>query len=189
MNATSYIELGVKTIGQFCKDKNISLEELLKAFPKRPTTKAEFDAIAKWVVEHQGDAPVGTEQASSINPPRRSSQAKADWSAIATRRDKSGKALPSYYAVERDGKLKFYRVKAGRKAGYYFVDAQASDEMHPVRHFDTVKDILNTIAQDPKGAMERYGQEIGSCGHCHRTLTDPESRAYGIGPVCRESDY
>lgn len=29
-----------------------------------------------------------------------------------------------------------------------------------------------------------YGQQIGSCGECGRTLTNDESRAYGIGPVC-----
>jgi uncharacterized protein DUF6011 len=32
--------------------------------------------------------------------------------------------------------------------------------------------------------MVRYGQELGECGHCGRTLTDEASRAAGIGPVC-----
>lgn len=40
------------------------------------------------------------------------------------------------------------------------------------------------IAADPKSAMLRYGQELGECGHCGRTLTNDESRAAGIGPVC-----
>jgi len=31
-----------------------------------------------------------------------------------------------------------------------------------------------------------YGTELGECGVCGRTLTDEKSRAYGIGPVCRE---
>jgi hypothetical protein len=32
----------------------------------------------------------------------------------------------------------------------------------------------------------RYGMLIGKCGVCGRTLTDEESRANGIGPVCAE---
>lgn len=40
------------------------------------------------------------------------------------------------------------------------------------------------IAADPKAAMLRYGRELGECGHCGRTLTNDESRARGIGPVC-----
>ena len=33
-------------------------------------------------------------------------------------------------------------------------------------------------------AKEAYGKLIGSCGNCGRTLTDPVSRARGIGPEC-----
>lgn len=43
------------------------------------------------------------------------------------------------------------------------------------------------IAVDPRAAMMRYGQELGECGHCYRTLTNDESRALGIGPRCRAS--
>jgi hypothetical protein len=51
-------------------------------------------------------------------------------------------------------------------------------------------DAMVTVARkivdaDPKVAMLRYGQELGQCGHCYRTLTNDESRAVGIGPVCR----
>jgi hypothetical protein len=31
-----------------------------------------------------------------------------------------------------------------------------------------------------------YVRETGTCGVCHRTLTDPESVALGIGPICRQ---
>lgn len=37
----------------------------------------------------------------------------------------------------------------------------------------------------PYEAMLRYGRELGECGHCGRHLTNDESRALGIGPVCR----
>lgn len=33
-------------------------------------------------------------------------------------------------------------------------------------------------------AMVKFGQEMGQCGRCGRTLTDEESRVRGIGPDC-----
>jgi hypothetical protein len=94
----------------------------------------------------------------------------------------------AYYAVEHQGTLKFYKVdkpQSGRWAGYTFVKVQASDDLYPVKNLGYQAEVLEAIAKDPKAAMLRYGKEIGSCGHCHRTLTNEESRAYGIGPVCR----
>lgn len=41
-------------------------------------------------------------------------------------------------------------------------------------------------AAGPVEAMLKYGQEIGECGHCGRTLTNDESRAFGMGPKCRK---
>lgn len=94
------------------------------------------------------------------------------------------------YAVEtEEGHLAFYRVDRpteGRWAGYTFLKVQASDELHPIKGA-AAKAILTKIAVDPKGAMLRYGLELGHCGHCGRTLTDETSRAAGIGPVCREN--
>lgn len=92
------------------------------------------------------------------------------------------------YAVEVEGTLGFYRVDrptTGNWAGRTFVKVQASDELHPVRGA-AVAAVLAKIAVDPQAALLRYGREIGSCGHCNRTLTDEESRAYGVGPVCRK---
>jgi hypothetical protein len=40
------------------------------------------------------------------------------------------------------------------------------------------------IKAAPALAMEAYGKLIGSCGCCGRSLTDPNSRALGIGPEC-----
>lgn len=98
-------------------------------------------------------------------------------------------AVPSgRYAVESEtGELRFYKVDnvtEGKWAGRTFVSVQASDDMHPVRGA-AGQAILAKIAVDPKAAMLRYGMEIGSCGHCGRTLTNTESRAAGIGPQCR----
>jgi Family of unknown function (DUF6011) len=93
---------------------------------------------------------------------------------------------PHYYAVG-DGPedIKFYRIKRGNKAGVFFIEAQASDEFHPVRNAATRRSILAAIEDlTPAVCMSNYGQLIGSCGRCHRTLTDANSRAMGIGPEC-----
>jgi Family of unknown function (DUF6011) len=94
-----------------------------------------------------------------------------------------------HYAIERDGVLKFYKVDHGRPGtrwdGYVFLAVQASDDYHPIKNREIKQQILSGIAKDLEEAMTRYGQEIGRCGRCHRTLTDAESRAYGIGPDCR----
>lgn len=37
-----------------------------------------------------------------------------------------------------------------------------------------------------KAAQVLFGQEIGRCGCCGKSLTDETSRALGIGPVCRD---
>ena len=92
------------------------------------------------------------------------------------------------YAVEIDGVLGFFKVDCpteGRWAGYVFVKQMASDTEYPVR--GTRRGVvLDAIAVDPQAASVRYGREIGACGVCGRTLTDEDSRARGIGPVCAD---
>lgn len=46
--------------------------------------------------------------------------------------------------------------------------------------------ILCEIAADPTKAATHYGRSTGSCGCCGRELTDPDSVAAGIGPICAE---
>jgi hypothetical protein len=96
------------------------------------------------------------------------------------------------YALVRDG-VKFYKVdrpQEGKWAGWTFVKAIAGGDGEgqewPVKDWNSKFEILAAIALNPREALERYGREIGSCGHCGRTLTDAESRARGIGPVCAE---
>lgn len=87
------------------------------------------------------------------------------------------------YAVETDeGHLAFYRLTPD---GLF---VQASDELHRVPG-NAEQAIVDKIAADPKAASIRYGLEIGSCGRCGRTLTDEDSRARGIGPVCAEKAW
>lgn len=91
------------------------------------------------------------------------------------------------YAIEHGGTLKFFKVDKpteGRWAGFVFVKVQASDDEYPIRNRQTKNEILAEIAKDPQAASARYGHELGSCGICGRTLTDEDSRARGIGPIC-----
>jgi hypothetical protein len=43
---------------------------------------------------------------------------------------------------------------------------------------------IATIAADPLAAAVQHGRDTGQCACCGRTLTDPESVARGIGPIC-----
>lgn len=89
------------------------------------------------------------------------------------------------YAVDnKDGATAFYRVRVS-KSGYVTVSVMASDEEHELP-FAVARSVLQKIEADGvREAMARYGLEIGECGACGRALTDAESRAIGIGPVCR----
>jgi hypothetical protein len=46
-------------------------------------------------------------------------------------------------------------------------------------------DVLKVCA-DPKAAAEAYGKETGRCSCCGLELTNEESIALSIGPICRE---
>lgn len=91
------------------------------------------------------------------------------------------------YALHTEDGVKFYRVTKGkgRWAGRTFVEAQASDDHYPIRNAQARQEILDAIAVNPLEAEQLYGRELGKCSRCGRTLTDETSRAYGIGPDCR----
>lgn len=101
-----------------------------------------------------------------------------------------GTSVPEgHYAIhDPQGGWKFYRVSRpviGKWAGRVFVDIQASDEYHPIRHKEVRNMILEAIAEvGAKESMLAYGQQLGKCGVCNRTLTNAESIAASIGPVC-----
>lgn len=74
----------------------------------------------------------------------------------------------------------------GRWTGFTFVKRQASDDLLDIgiaHQISAVKEILEMGARE---SAITYGREIGACSMCGRTLTDPESIAAGIGPVCAE---
>lgn len=101
---------------------------------------------------------------------------------------KSAPAVPSGHYALRDGNgVQFYRVDkpdTGKWAGRIFVSKIAGDNEHPVKG-ERGRLVLEKLAEDPMAASVLYGQELGVCGVCSRTLTNEESRAFGIGPTCR----
>jgi hypothetical protein len=94
-----------------------------------------------------------------------------------------------YAVTGNDGQTVFVKVDTsieGQWAGRIFVKVQAGDELHRTSR-PAADALLGKIAADGvKEAMLRYGREIGSCGHCGRTLTNEESRSIGVGPVCAD---
>jgi Family of unknown function (DUF6011) len=137
-------------------------------------SKAKASELIDWFVK-QPDKP------RHLQPMAATEANKQQWPKVPAGRY----AVPNQVDV-----LQFYTVDCpteGRWAGYTFLSVWASDEKHPIRNTETKLAILNKIAADPKAAAERFGQEIGRCGICGRTLTDATSRSIGIGPVCREN--
>lgn len=55
-----------------------------------------------------------------------------------------------------------------------------------VGDFDAAK-LLAEVEVDPKEAAVAYGRATGRCSVCGRELTDPESIARAIGPICLET--
>jgi len=92
-----------------------------------------------------------------------------------------------YAVVDNDGVLKFYSVQVpedGQWKGYTFLAYEAGDRYMPIKDRAERNRIFELIAKNPEEAMKEYGRKIGKCGHCHRKLTDQESRDRGIGPIC-----
>lgn len=91
------------------------------------------------------------------------------------------------YAVEWDGTLWFVKVDRpteGRWAGYTFIERQLGGDYQRLNR-KVQASLLRMIGEDARAAAVRYGKELGHCGSCGRELTNAESRAAGIGPVCR----
>lgn len=86
------------------------------------------------------------------------------------------------YALDTADGVRFFLAD---HTGFFF---QAGDEYHPVAA-GPARSFIAEIAADPEAASRLYGQEIGRCGRCNRTLTDEVSRAAGIGPVCASKGW
>jgi hypothetical protein len=83
----------------------------------------------------------------------------------------------------------------GKNAGHLYVkvDGEYAGKVDPAGKFHAgwgvkidVEADLKKIAADPAGEARLYGMRTGSCACCGRELTDPNSIAVGIGPICAD---
>jgi hypothetical protein len=85
--------------------------------------------------------------------------------------------------------LDFWRVdrpESGRWAGRIFVKRVIGGRADtPVRGAEAQAALAAIEASGVDAAGALYGQRIGRCCKCNRTLTDDVSRQLGIGPTCR----
>lgn len=104
------------------------------------------------------------------------------------------------YAVPNsEGPLTFIQIDrvadpSSRWNGWIFVKQQLSDytekrgSQRPGQMYRGVwASLLQKVLDDPQAAMRAYGENLGICGNCGRTLTNEVSRQFGIGPDCREA--
>jgi hypothetical protein len=167
-----YTQEQADQINTLMAERHITTKMLLGVFPKRPADYSDGVKVINWLF----NVPLPT--ASPASSPQ------AGRFAGVAPLEKDGKAKRWRYALRNEaGEVKFYQVKRGRKPGMIFVEAQASDEFFPIRNRTHREGILAAIAKDPRAALALYGQEVGSCGRCGRTLTS-EYRKLGIGPIC-----
>ena len=93
-------------------------------------------------------------------------------------------------ALPGEDKIRFFRIdtpQKGKWAGAVFTKEQAGDEVYPVKGASREELVLRTLLKyGVREAMTLYAKELEHCGICGRTLTDEESRARGIGPVCAD---
>lgn len=85
------------------------------------------------------------------------------------------------------GVWRFFKVDHGKEGtrweGYLFLEQQAGGDYYKVTGARR-KMILDMILKDPREAAVNYGHQLGRCSSCNRELTNPESIAAGIGPIC-----
>lgn len=117
----------------------------------------------------------------------------ANWRALAADLVKtSGHPSGARFAIKNlagANDLSFWWVSAHKGSrGTFFKLRQVigGGRREEVRNPQRMIDIAKRINEaGPHAAMILFGQEMETCGHCGRDLTNEESRAAGIGPVCR----
>lgn len=106
----------------------------------------------------------------------------------------SGYKRPTYRAA---GLVLSLAPLHGRNAGSIYVkDDETGDYLgkvtedlvfKPVRTApQSASEALSCIARDPAHAAVQYGRQTGRCACCGRELTNADSIALGIGPICKD---
>lgn len=130
-----------------------------------------------------------------VEVPVRKSGAWSEWRELASKLAAVGGKHGTRFAVDTEegavNTIAFWWISPGKNdhEGKFFLRQIIGGQgairvrMSPEAMVAIAKKI---ITAGPIEAMTRYGLELGECGHCGRDLTNDESRAAGIGPVCRK---
>lgn len=76
-------------------------------------------------------------------------------------------------------------VAHGADGPFYSLKMYVSDDLVKLPNARQ-REVLERIAEDPAAASAMYGAHRTRCGVCNRKLTNDDSRARGIGPVCAD---
>lgn len=97
----------------------------------------------------------------------------------------------SKYALIEDGVVAFYEVRTGKKRweGFQFLDrlvgAPGDWQKYPVKGEAKAR-VMQAIDADPKAAAITFSRHFTVCAVCGSPLSDPESMARGLGPICEK---
>ena len=155
--------LAVETLGEEEAQKHL---DALRAEHPRPTQ----GQASAWITE--------LKDRKAANPITAPPKARGGLPSVAAGRY----AVPGEAGDERLYKVE--RPTSGRFAGYTFVTWLREDGYETPLTKHQAEIVLGKIAVNPLDALVAYGLSTGTCGVCSRKLTNPESIAEGIGPVC-----
>jgi hypothetical protein len=92
-----------------------------------------------------------------------------------------------YAIVGTDNTWRFFRVTTSRNNGRRYVQkvlGSPGDFRYTRVSAADWRFAVAEIVKDPALASQAFGMQVGACGICGSPLTDPESIARGIGPIC-----
>lgn len=187
--AGTFAELMTHALGVAEADGNAEL-----IAQRKPLTKRGASALIDWLQGQPVKVTPAAEHLARVATPGpgidvAASRAEAD--RIAGVPDADTVPAGRYAIDTADGAtnaLAFYRVDRpteGRWAGRVFVKLITGGDEQRLSWATTQAVLVKIAEAGAAQASARYGHEIGACGVCGRQLTNDESRAAGIGPVCR----
>ena len=115
-----------------------------------------------------------------------------EWPSVRVEIGPEGFALPVRFKLSADGNTVFVdEVGNGRRALCLLKLGRAPYWQAGIKELgapykDAVWQLLLGLGRKPREELARRGRELGWCCLCGRPLSDPESVAAGMGPVCRQ---
>lgn len=100
------------------------------------------------------------------------------------------KQIPAgkYALVRKDGGLDFLEVvHEGNRDWVYRLHGAPGDFRREKLSYALMFFAAGHILADLPECAKRFGQHFRTCGRCDSPLTNAESRAFGLGPVCRKA--